>query len=116
VRKPGAFAGYRYREHLFPTSRFRVVYDLLKDVTPRRCDRRYLQILHIAARQGEALVDDALRLLLQSDSGRQVIVNADPFSDFLQRCEQAPDITDVHVAEVSLAIFDELFGHPAVIQ
>jgi hypothetical protein len=116
VRKPGAFAGYRYREHLFPTSRFRVVYDLLKDVTPRRCDRRYLQILHIAARQGEALVDDALRLLLQSDSGRQVIVNADPFSDFLQHCEQAPDITDVHVAEVSLAIFDELFGHPAVIQ
>ncbi len=116
VRKPGAFAGYRYREHLFPTSRFRVVYDLLKDVTPRRCDRRYLEILHIAARQGEALVDDALRLLLQSDSGRQVIVNADAFSDFLQRCGQAPDITDVHVAEVSLAIFDELFGHPAVIQ
>jgi len=24
VRKPGAFAGYRYREHLFPTSRFRI--------------------------------------------------------------------------------------------
>jgi len=116
VRKPGAFASYRYREHLFPTSRFRMVYDLLKDVTPRRCDRRYLEILDMAAKQGEALVDDALRLLLQSDSGRQVIVNAGAFSDFLQRCEQAPDITDVHVAEVSLAIFDELFGHPAVIQ
>jgi len=116
VRKPGAFASYRYREHLFPTSRFRMVYDLLKDVTPRRCDRRYLEILDMAAKQGEALVDDAIRLLLQSNSGRQVIVNASAFSDFLQRCEQAPDITDVHVAEVSLAIFDELFGHPAVIQ
>jgi len=116
VRKPGAFASYRYREHLFPTSRFRMVYDLLKDVTPRRCDRRYLEILDMAAKQGEALVDDALRLLLQSDSGRQVIVNADAFSDFLQRCEHAPDITDVHVAEVSLAVFDELFGYPAVIQ
>src|SRR3954453_5508322 len=115
-RKPGAFASPRYREPLFPTSRFRMVYDLLKDVTPRRCDRRYLEILDMAAKQGEALVDDAIRLLLQSNSGRQVIVNASAFSDFLQRCEQAPDITDVHVAEVSLAIFDELFGHPAVIQ
>jgi hypothetical protein len=116
VRKPGAFASYRYREHLFPTSRFRMVYDLLKDVTPRRCDRRYLEILDMAAKQGEAIVDDALRLLLQSDSGRQVIVNADAFSNFLQRCEQAPDITDVHVAEVSLAVFDQLFGHSGVIQ
>src|SRR4051795_4672834 len=116
VRKPGAFASYRYREHLFPSSRFRMAHDVLKELTPRRCDRRYLEILEMAARQGEALVDDALRLLLQSDSGRQVIVSAGAFSDFLQRCEQAPDITDVHVAEVSLAIFDELFGHPAVIQ
>jgi hypothetical protein len=116
VRKPGAFASYRYREHLFPTSRFRMVYDLLKDVTPRRCDRRYLEILDMAAKQGEAIVDDALRLLLQSDSGRQVIVNADAFSNFLERCEQAPDITDVHVAEVSLAVFDQLFGHSEVIQ
>jgi len=29
VRKPGAFASYRYREHLFPSSQFRKVYDLL---------------------------------------------------------------------------------------
>jgi hypothetical protein len=27
VRKPGAFASYRYREHLFPTCQFRKVYD-----------------------------------------------------------------------------------------
>src|SRR3954452_16038059 len=116
VRKPGAVAGYRYREHLFPTSRFRFAYDLLKDVTPRRCDRRYLEILEMAAKEGEALVDDGLRLLLQSDSGRQVIVNKEAFCDFLERCEQAPDITDVHVAEVSLAVFDQLFGHSEVIQ
>lgn len=46
----------------------------------------------------------------------EVIVKADAFSDLLQRYEQAPDITDVHVAEVSLAIFDQLFGHSEVIQ
>jgi len=45
VRKPGAFANYRYREHLFPSSRFRKAYDALKEAMPNRCDRRYLQIL-----------------------------------------------------------------------
>jgi hypothetical protein len=37
VRKPGAFANYRYREHLLSSSQFRRVYDLLKSVAPRRC-------------------------------------------------------------------------------
>jgi len=27
VRKPGAFENYRYREDLFPNSRFRMAYD-----------------------------------------------------------------------------------------
>jgi hypothetical protein len=116
VRKPGAFANYRYREHLFPTVQFRRVYDLLKDLTPRRCDRRYLEILQMAAKQGEARIDDALRLLLQSAAGQQAIINKEAFEDFLERCEQAPDITDVHVAEVSLASFDQLFSATEVLQ
>jgi hypothetical protein len=109
ARKPGALAHYRYRDHLFPTSRFRQIYDLLKTVTPRRSDRRYLEILQLAAREGEARVDDALRLLLASPAGQQTIVNREAFAEFLQRCEQALDITDVHIAEVCLASFDQLF-------
>ena len=31
VRKPGAFENYRYREDLFPTSRFRMAYDALRE-------------------------------------------------------------------------------------
>ena len=116
VRKPGAFASYRYREHLFPTCQFRKVYDLLKEVTPRRCDRRYLEILQLAAKEGEARIDDALRLLLQSAAGQQAIVNKEAFEEFLERCEQAPDITDVHIAEVSLASFDQLFSETEVLQ
>jgi hypothetical protein len=116
VRKPGAFASYRYREHLFPTSRFRMAYDLLKELAPRRCDRRYLEILQLAAKEGEARVDDALRLLLQSQGGKLTIVNQEAFSEFLQRCEQAPDITDVHVADVALSSFDELISHAGVMQ
>jgi hypothetical protein len=38
VRKPGAFENYRYQEDLFPTSRFRMAYDALKETTPN-CGR-----------------------------------------------------------------------------
>jgi len=116
VRKPGAFANYRYREHLFPSSQFRKVYDLLKDVSPRRCDHRYLEILELAAKEGEARVEDALRLLLQTEAGKQTIVNRESFREFLDRCEQAPDITDVQIADVSLASFDQLFSQPGALQ
>jgi hypothetical protein len=108
VRKPGAFANYRYRDHLFPTVRFRMSYDLLQQTAPRRCDRRYLQILELAAKRGEALVDDALRLLLASDSGRQIVADKHAFEQFLIRCEQAPEVEDVPVPEVSLTGFDQL--------
>jgi hypothetical protein len=110
VRKPGAFASYRYREHLFPSGRFRIAYDLLQQVMPNRCDRRYLQILELAAREGEARVEDALRLLLASASGRQTIADTEAFDLFLKRCEQAPEILDVPIEEVSLLSFDQLLS------
>jgi hypothetical protein len=31
IRKPGAFAHYRYREEQFPTSRFRMTFELLEE-------------------------------------------------------------------------------------
>jgi hypothetical protein len=110
VRKPGAFASYRYREHLFPTSRFRKAYDALKEATPNRCDRRYLQILELAAKEGEARVDDALRLLLASESGTRTMADREAFCEFMRRCEQAPEIADVAIPEVSLASFDQLLS------
>ena len=108
VRKPGAFANYRYRDHLFPSSRFRMAYDLLKECMPNRCDRRYLEILETAAKEGEARVEDALRLLLGSERGRQTISDKHAFEQFLARCEQAPAISDVPIPEVSLTSFDQL--------
>src|SRR5208337_3177041 len=61
VRKPGAFENYKYREDMFPTSRFRMAYDALRQTTPKRAAREYVQILELAARENESLVDDALR-------------------------------------------------------
>jgi len=64
VRKPGAFENYRYQEDLFPTSRFRMAYDALRETAPSRSSREYLQILKLAAEQGEVQVEEALRVLL----------------------------------------------------
>ena len=38
VRKPGAFARYRFREQLFPTMQFRLAYDALKEWRGERAD------------------------------------------------------------------------------
>jgi hypothetical protein len=64
VRKPGAFARYRYREELFPTPAFRRAYDRLRGAkaTPH-ADLEYLRILHLAASTMESDVEAALDLL-----------------------------------------------------
>lgn len=52
LRKPGAFAAYRYRDDLFPTVAFRRAYDHLRHRSPTGADREYLRILHLAATTG----------------------------------------------------------------
>ena len=39
VRKPGAFARYRFREQMFPTMTFRLAYDALAGMAGRACRR-----------------------------------------------------------------------------
>jgi transposase len=64
VRKPGAFARYRYREALFPTLTFRRAYDALVERLGSRADVEYVRILHLAASTSETGVEDALDGLL----------------------------------------------------
>lgn len=66
VRKPGAFAAYRYRDELFPGLLFRQAYDRLQAAVPSRCDAHYLKILHLAATSSESEVETALNLLLET--------------------------------------------------
>src|SRR5579884_1487388 len=63
VRKPGAFAAYRYRDELFPTTVFRKAYDRLRTSRPATADREYLRILHLAATTSESEVEVALQVL-----------------------------------------------------
>ena len=64
VRKPGAFAQYRYRDDLFPTLVFRQAYDALVQALPDRADRDYVRLLHLAAGTSEAAVEAILAELL----------------------------------------------------
>lgn len=66
VRKPGAFAAYRYREELFPTLAFRRAYDALVSFANLWADVEYLRILHLAASTMERDVEAALEVLLET--------------------------------------------------
>lgn len=70
VRKPGAFARYRYREALFPTLAFRRAYDALSERLGNAADVEYVRILHLAASTSESAVDRALDALLGRDELR----------------------------------------------
>ena len=49
VRKPRAFARYRFREQLYPTHTFRLAYDAMCGWKGERADVDYVRILQLAA-------------------------------------------------------------------
>ena len=106
VRKPGAFEQYRYREDMFPTSRFRMAYDSLKQTHGDRASKAYLLILHLAARETEAGVDEALRHLLHE--GQPISFEA--VEALVRRAQEIPSATQVTVEPVDLAGYDALMA------
>jgi hypothetical protein len=102
VRKPGAFANYRYQADLFPTSRFRMAYEALRGADTQKGTRLYLELLQLAAQEGETAVDEALRHVLAEEE----TVGLEAVRAYLHR-PMAP-ITTVHVGEIVLTYFDEL--------
>jgi hypothetical protein len=107
IRKPGAFESYRYQEDLFPTSRFRMAYDVLQETTPSRSSKEYLKILKLAAEEGEVQVDDALRELLEGD--KEAVIAVESIRELLAKLDTIAPVTMVEVALVDLASFDQLF-------
>jgi Mu transposase, C-terminal domain len=86
VRKPGAFARYRYREELFPSLVFRQAYDAVRAARGERADVEYVRILHLAASTLEATVEAALTTLLAAGT---------PFDYATVKALAAPDPTPV---------------------
>ena len=106
VKKPGAFENYRYRDDLYPTSRFRVAADALKRDLGPRGSREYLAILQLAAQESEAGVDRALRHLID----RGEAISAPAVAAIVQSGAPLPQLTAVTIADVSLESYDSLLG------
>ena len=104
VRKPGAFARYRYREDLFPTLVFRQTYDKLCDTrVPHRADIEYLRILLLAASTVEEEVELALEMLLEASTPITI--------DEVKTLVQTPEAISVPMIpefQPDLAIYDTL--------
>ena len=67
VRKPGAFAGWRHRESLFPAVIFRRAYDrLVEHLGQQRGERDYLHLLKLAADTSQVEVEEALAQVLEA--------------------------------------------------
>jgi hypothetical protein len=110
VRKPGAFENYRYREELFPSSRFRMAYDHLRERRGALAGtREYLKVLHLSAMEGETLVDGALRTLLASGDE----INTDRIESMLETEKPGRAVTDVAVDDVNLERYDRLLTEEA---
>jgi hypothetical protein len=102
VRKPGAFAHYRYREDLFPTLAFRQAYDALCKHQPQHADRHYVRVLHLAATTSESEVETAIGLLLEHSQ----VPTFDAVRD-LVRVPQIPALGQMHV---NLQAYDQLLS------
>jgi transposase len=104
VRKPGAFARYKFREDLFPSLVFRRAYDALQNFRGDRADVEYVRILKLAAETFEVEVEVALQELLRGHA---------PFDYSAVEARVAPrepSIPMVEVGEPDLAQYDALVG------
>jgi hypothetical protein len=104
LRKPGAFAGYRYHADLFPSSLFRVAYDRLKSQCAGNADKQYLKILELAARESQSLVEASIGCLVDRDQAMSFeLVEA-----WVQSGQKMAAPTAVRVDEVDLSAYDQL--------
>ncbi len=104
MRKPGAFDEYRYREDMFPTSRFRMVYDHLKAHCPGKAVKEYLRILNLAAKESESGVDDSLRYLLNQERP----ITAEAVENLILSSQRLPEATEIRIASINLKVYDDL--------
>ena len=105
VKKPGAFENYRYREDMFPTSRFRRAYDALKRRhTPRGAAKEYLKILQLAAGEGETPVDRALSELEASEHP----ITSEGLRQHLGEPGDHLQLQEIRIAAIDVQLYDQL--------
>ncbi len=104
LRKPGAFAHYQYREHLFPRVVFRKAYDALLEHSSTRGHKDYLKVLHLSAITSESEVSAALEILLEAGQA--------PLLDALKVLLDVPlsKIPSVRIDAPRLSAYDTLLS------
>ena len=107
VRKPGAFENYRYRDALFPTHRFRMAYDWLKERRPSKATKEYLRILYLAAKRNETMVDYILGTLIDEEE----VISIESIERIMDSLDQIPSPLEVTIEKVDLGVYDALL-HP----
>lgn len=105
VKKPHAFARYRYKEDLFPTATFRRAYESLTGaLSERLADIEYLRILHLAASTMESEVEAAITLLM--DEG--IVVREELVKALV--APGRPEVPQLPVPVVDLGEYDTLLS------
>lgn len=113
VKKPGAFAHYRFQASLFPRLIFRVAYDELRQSQPGQAEREYLQLLQLAATESEEQVATVLRQLVDEGAA----VSSARVRELVQaRVGQPQSVWPaVMIEAVSLQGYDQLLSAPEVV-
>jgi hypothetical protein len=113
IRKPGAFENYRYRKDLFPTHRFRLAYDSFAGSTNdpekkyyHRGNRDYIKLLHLAAKEGEMVVDQALAYLVD----QSLPITLDTVVSQVRDGDHKAPLQDVQINEIDISVYDRLLG------
>ncbi|HEX2910817.1 MAG TPA: hypothetical protein VH186_08420 [Chloroflexia bacterium] len=112
VRKPGAFAAYRYREEMFPNLVFRQAYDQLVKYQSQKADVEYLRILYLAATNSESEVETALILLAESGKG----LTFERVRELVQPAPFKPEANLLQMPPVDLSQYDQLLSSRASVQ
>lgn len=104
VRKPGAFARYRYREDLMISPVFRRAYEALHASEPgTKGDAAYLRLLLLAASTLQSDVEAALVLLMEQGT----LPTADAVKDLIAP-QQRPVVPELPILNVNLEDYDRL--------
>ncbi len=99
IRKPGAFQNYIYKSELFPTVNFRVAHDSLEKYGKKGI-KQYLQLLKLAADEGEEGVNKALQTVNLQDKELAKTVK-----ELLESTVETTGFETFFIEEPNLAIY-----------
>lgn len=112
VRKPGGFANYRYREHMYPTMWFRKAFDTAVaqhgEHSGIKC---YLKLLYLAKHHGQDCVEIELRQALESAA----TIDPKSIESKIDKTSPASLVEDPHVEQPELDTYDDLLEHKEVL-